>query len=183
MGELNAAARDPGVISPLEHERRVRHELFSGLVDPPPGRADKTGEDQRLRLCPALGEALLDEELIGPSLCRQSLRRQARAGCWAISRPSAAKAIATMWRALSPAWSYCACGESWSRKTSGSAIVRIFSPWSSRPFIARWCSTWLPNPPTAPSSIVIITSCSRARRWTRSVSSGLAKRASATVVD
>src|SRR5216683_2970529 len=128
MGELNAAARDPGVISPLEHERRVRHELFSGLIDPPPGHADETCEDQRLRLCPALGEALLDEELIGPSLRRQRSKSQARAGCWAISRPSADKAIATMWRALSSAWSYCACGESWSKKTSGNAIVRILSP-------------------------------------------------------
>ena len=40
----------------------------------------------------------------------------------------AANAVATMWRALSPAVSYCPFGESCSRNTSGSTIGRIFSP-------------------------------------------------------
>ena len=71
MGELYPAARDPRVISPFEHEPRIRCELFPGLVDPPPGRADETRKDQRLRLCSAHGQALLDQELIGPPLCRQ----------------------------------------------------------------------------------------------------------------
>jgi hypothetical protein len=46
---------------------------------------------------------VLDEELIGPALCRHRCESQARAGCAAISRPSADKAVATIWRALSPA--------------------------------------------------------------------------------
>ncbi len=45
------------------------------------------------------------------------------------------------------------------------------------------CKTWLPKPPTAPSSTVTRTSCSRASRRISSSSSGLAKRASATVAD
>jgi hypothetical protein len=56
-----------------------------------------------LRLGPALCQALLDEELIGPPPCLHLSKSQARAGCAAISRPSAERAIATIWRALSPA--------------------------------------------------------------------------------
>ena len=81
-----------------------------------------------------------------------------------------------------PACSYWRAGEAWSMKRSGRTIGRTFRPWSSKPVVARCCSTWLAKPPTAPSSIVISTSCSRASRRIRSVSSGLAKRASATVV-
>ena len=128
VGELDPATRDPGMIALLERERHVGAELVAGLVDAPLSAADQAGQDQCLRLCPALRQALLDEELIGPPLCRHLSRNQARAGCAAISRPSADSAIATMWRALRPAWSYCACGESWSRNTSVNTIVRIFSP-------------------------------------------------------
>ena len=54
-------------------------------------------------------------------------------------------------------------------------------PCPTSPSCARKCITWAPKPPAAPSSMVISTSCSRARRRIRSVSSGLAKRASAMV--
>ena len=57
-----------------------------------------------------------------------------------------------------------AAGEAWSMKRSGSTSGRTFRPWSSRPAVARYCSTWLAKPPTEPSSMVISTSCSRARR-------------------
>ena len=56
------------------------------------------------------------------------VRNQARAGWWATSRPSAASAVATICLALSPAMSYCPPWESWSIKTSGSVIWRIFKP-------------------------------------------------------
>src|SRR5438067_1658437 len=47
-------------------------------------------------------------------------------------------------------------------KRSGSTNGRTFRPWSSRPALARYCSTWAAKPPTEPSSTVISTSCSRA---------------------
>src|SRR3954462_4088927 len=80
-----------------------------------------------------------------------SLGDQARAGNSAISRPSAPNAVATIWPAFNPAVSYCAFGESCSRNTSGSTIVRIFMPLSSCPVIARWCNTNDPKPPIEPS--------------------------------
>ncbi len=68
------------------------------------------------------------------SLCSAHPTRVANyalAGNSAISRPSADSAVATMWRALSPAASYCAFGESCSRNTSGRTIGRILRPLSS----------------------------------------------------
>jgi hypothetical protein len=91
------------MIASFQRKRRVCCELLAGLVDAPLTVADEAGEDQRLRLCPAFGEALLDEELIGPPFCRHLGKSQALAGCATISRPSAESAIAAMWRALSPA--------------------------------------------------------------------------------
>ena len=73
------------------------------LVDPPIAGVDEAGKDQRLRLGPALRQPALDQQLINPLLRQQSEASYARAGCSAISRPSADKAIATMWRALRPA--------------------------------------------------------------------------------
>jgi len=128
MDQLEATARNPRMIAPLELQCQIGRELFSWFVDAPSVAAHEAREDQRLCLRPAFCQALFDEELVGAPSCRYRSDGQARAGCAAISRPSADKAIATMWRALRPAWSYCACGESWSRKTSGKTIVRIFSP-------------------------------------------------------
>ena len=80
VGEFDAAPRDPGMIAPLESERRFCCELFAGFVDAPFAAADQAGEDQRLRLGAALGETSLDEELIGPPLFSHPSQGQARAG-------------------------------------------------------------------------------------------------------
>jgi hypothetical protein len=58
----------------FDGQRRIRRELLARLVDPPPGAADNPGEDQRLRLRPAFGQALVDKKLIGTLLC-DSYRR------------------------------------------------------------------------------------------------------------
>jgi hypothetical protein len=76
---------------------------IAGLVDPPFAGVDETGKDQRLRLGPALRQSALDQQLINPWFRQHSETGYARAGCSAVSRPSADKAIATMWRAFSPA--------------------------------------------------------------------------------
>ena len=73
----------------------------------------------------------LGSRWVGPGFRRDNNFIQARAGNSAISRPSADSAVATMWRALSPAASYCAFGESCSRNTSGRTIGRILRPLSS----------------------------------------------------
>jgi len=80
---------------------------FAGLVDAALAGIDEARQDQRLRALPARGEPTLDEQLIGAAL-----GDQARAGCSATSRPSAASAVATMCFAVRPAVSYCAFGES-----------------------------------------------------------------------
>src|SRR3954453_5492342 len=66
---------------------------------------------------------------------------------------------------------------------SGSTSERTLSPQSRLPCSASVCSTKVPKPPIAPSSMVTSTSCSRASRSTISTSRGLAERASATVVE
>jgi hypothetical protein len=53
-----------------DRERRVRRQRGARLVDPPPVGGDQAGEDQRLGLRPCVGEAVLDEKLIGPPFCR-----------------------------------------------------------------------------------------------------------------
>jgi hypothetical protein len=103
MGQLNAAARNPWMVATFDGQHRVGGEPIAGLVDPPIACINKPGEDQRLRPGPALRQPALDQQLIDPLLRQQSETSYARAGCSAISRPSADKAIATMWRALSPA--------------------------------------------------------------------------------
>ena len=69
VSELEAPARHPGMVVPLDGKRRIGRELFARLFDPPPGAIDDPGEDQRLSLGPAFGKTPLDEELIGPPLC------------------------------------------------------------------------------------------------------------------
>jgi hypothetical protein len=56
------------MVVPLNDKCGIRRELFTRLLDPPPGAADVAGEDQRLSLGPAFGQALLDEKLICPPL-------------------------------------------------------------------------------------------------------------------
>ena len=99
------------------------------------------------------------------------------------SPPRVSNTFATMPLASRPALAYIAVGLSWSINSSGSTIERNRRPLSSRPSWARACSTCEPKPPMAPSSMVTRISCSRASRRTRSTSSGLQNRASATVVD
>lgn len=96
IGELDAAPGNPRMLAALERQRCTLVELFAGFIDPPLPAADKTGEDQRLRFGPAFREALVDEELVGSALGWQTSGSYARAGCAAISRPRADKAIATM---------------------------------------------------------------------------------------
>ena len=79
MGELEAAARDPGMITPGDCELGMQPQLLTGLVDPPTRTIDEASEYQCLGLGPAFREALLDKKLIGASLCRQVLRRSRRA--------------------------------------------------------------------------------------------------------
>ena len=55
----------------------------------------------------------------------------------AASLPSASNTLATMPLASRPALAYIAAGESWSRKTSGSTMQRIFKPQSSTPLLGQ----------------------------------------------
>ena len=91
------------MVATFDRQRSFGGEPIARLVDPPVAGVDETGKDQRLRLGPALRQPALDQQLIDPLLRQQSETSYARAGCSAVSRPSADKAIATMWRALSPA--------------------------------------------------------------------------------
>src|SRR5271165_2056771 len=99
------------------------------------------------------------------------------------SRLSASNTLATTLFASSLALAYMAAGSSCSWNRSGKTIERARSAPSSRPCSRRRCMTCEPNPPIDPSSIVISASCSSASLRIRSMSSGLAKRASATVVE
>src|SRR4029079_2503252 len=122
--------------------------------------------------------------------CRRRRARSCRIaisdGCnsGACFAPKTSNTFATIPFVSRPAFAYMAGGESWSMNTSGRIMLRTLKfVRSSAPDSAKYCMTCAPKPPIAPSSTVTSSSCSRARRRTRSVSSGLAKRASATVVD
>src|SRR5205085_11102351 len=84
MREFDAAPRLPLMIASLERDRRVRCELFAGLVDAALTVPDEAGEYQRLRLCPTFGNTLLDEELIGPPFRHRDWTRH----CHAATSPS-----------------------------------------------------------------------------------------------
>src|SRR5262245_16790403 len=120
---------------------------------------------------PYIDQAPIGEVL--PKSCTTSRRT---------SRPSASNTLATMPLASSPALAYIAAGQCWSMNTSGNTMQRTLRPLSKTPCSASVCRTCEPKPPIEPSSTVTSTSCSRASRRMRSTSSGLAKRASATVV-
>ena len=82
VSELEAPARYPGMVIPLDGKHRIRRELLTRLVDAPSRAADDAGEDQRLGLGPAFSKAPLDEELIGApfrgrrvNLCVRSAHR------------------------------------------------------------------------------------------------------------
>jgi hypothetical protein len=69
VSELDPAARNPGMVVSRDGERRIHCKLLARLADAPSGAADNPGEDQSLRLSPAVGHAKVDEKLIGPPLC------------------------------------------------------------------------------------------------------------------
>ena len=63
--QLEPAARHPGMIAPGDVKLRIVGHRGAGLVDAPAGGGHQSGDDQRLRLRPAFGEAAVDEQLIG----------------------------------------------------------------------------------------------------------------------
>ncbi len=71
MGELDPAARYPGVVAPTHLDRGIIRQRFAGLVDPPLAGKHQTREDQRLRSGPAFGQAPLHQQLIGAMLGSQ----------------------------------------------------------------------------------------------------------------
>ena len=56
------------MVAPGKGQFGVFGKRGAGLVDAPPAGGDQAGQDQRLRLSPAFGKALLYEQLIGPPL-------------------------------------------------------------------------------------------------------------------
>src|SRR3984885_12462224 len=116
-------------------------------------------------------------------IARRGLTHAERLEARRSTSPSVAIALATMPFASSPAAAYMRSGLSWSWNLSGSVIVRTFSPCSSAPASLSKVSTCAPKPPAAPSSMVMRSLCVAASLRMSSRSRGLAKRASATVVD
>ena len=70
MGELDAAAGDPGVVLAAHVERRVGRQRFPRLRNSPLAREHPPGQDQSLAAGPALGETSLDQKLVRPLLHR-----------------------------------------------------------------------------------------------------------------
>ena len=185
--ELEAAARDPGMIAGraarAARRRRPACRPCRGVARRSTPRRPGSSACALARLSARpRSTSKLVEALLGMA---QPRRASGADGARRCARPRARRArSATMWRALRPGLRrIAASGASWSMKRSGSTIGRIFRPLIEQArhapgAAARGCA----KPPIAPSSIVISTSCSRASRSIRSVSSGLAKRASATVV-
>ncbi len=70
--QLDAAARHPGMVRAGDRKRGFLGERGARLVDAPSGGGHQAGEDQRLGFRPCVGEAALDEKLIGSPLrqCR-----------------------------------------------------------------------------------------------------------------
>ena len=65
MGELDAAARHPRMIAPLDDQRGAFGQQIARLGDPAVPGEDIAGQDQRLRPGAAFGETLGDEQLVG----------------------------------------------------------------------------------------------------------------------
>mmetsp|Transcript_30941 Transcript_30941/g.67599 ORF Transcript_30941/g.67599 Transcript_30941/m.67599 type:complete len:288 (-) Transcript_30941:1810-2673(-) len=97
--------------------------------------------------------------------------------------PNRVTALAAMSRGEMPASCSCHAWSPWSMFLSGRHIARTFRLPSRCPLVARYCSTCEPKPPMLPSSTMMSAPCSFTRRLTRSVSSGLQNRASATVAE
>src|SRR3546814_8458492 len=73
MRQLDAAARYPGMILAAQRDRRIRRQHVARLGDSPLAHEDLPRHDECLCLGTALGEAALDEQLIGPLLSRPAL--------------------------------------------------------------------------------------------------------------
>ena len=190
MRQLDAAARDPGMVlaraPPAACRRRGTAPALSTRRVAGKTLPARISACARVRLSASpRSTSAWSARLAGPADAPQASRRLGHApGRLGAERPRAASAALTICGAFSPASSYCFFGFSWSMKRSGSAHAAGSSGRGrAGRASARCCSTKLPKPPTEPSSMVISTSCSRASRSTSAVSSGLAKRASATVVD
>jgi hypothetical protein len=74
MGELDPAARDVRHSRCPDLEREIRRHRLARLVEAPLAGKDPPGEDQRLCLGPAVGEAALEEQLIEAAARQPGLR-------------------------------------------------------------------------------------------------------------
>ena len=66
--QLDAAARDPGVIRAPDRERKFALDLHTGLLEPALAGVHPARQQQRLRLGPGLGEAARDQQSVEPLL-------------------------------------------------------------------------------------------------------------------
>src|SRR5688572_18909659 len=73
MSELDAAARDPGMVAAPDLERRLLGQRLAGFLDLALAREDQAGEDQRLRPRPTLGETAIHQQLIGAELGHEAI--------------------------------------------------------------------------------------------------------------
>src|SRR4029079_9975515 len=176
--ELDPAPRHPRMVLAPHLEWRVLGQQVAGLRKLALTREHRPRHDQRLRPRPALGETPAHQQLIRPDLgyARTSSTP-------ALLMRSAFRTVSTICGALSRASSYCFSGLSCSWKRSGNRMVRILRPASTSPSSLASVSTCAPKPPIEASSTVAATSCVVSRRRIISLSSGLAKRRSATVAD
>ena len=68
MGELQPAARDPGVVLAPQPQRRVLRQQIARLLDAPLAAEDLAGQDHRRCPAAALDEAALDQQQVGALL-------------------------------------------------------------------------------------------------------------------
>ena len=65
MVEFDPAARHPRMVAPLHADGGIGGDLLPRLVDLAVADEGQSGEDQRLRARPALGQPAVDEQLVG----------------------------------------------------------------------------------------------------------------------
>ncbi len=76
VGELHAAARDPGMFLAAYAELGVVGDFGAGLVELLFAAIDQPGHDERLRFRPRFGEAAFDEQLVEAALHRRIIGRK-----------------------------------------------------------------------------------------------------------
>ena len=74
VGELDAAARHPGMVAAAQLERRIGGKAGAGLVEPPLAAPDRAGQNQRLRLGAAFGKPALDQQRVERVACSWTAR-------------------------------------------------------------------------------------------------------------